>query len=168
VHCAACHGPGGSGQADLFPDLTDAHWQWGGAPEAIAQTIESGRSGVMPPLAGTLDANELDAMTDFVIALGEGRTEAEAGAAADEFTTPRTRFAAICAACHAADASGNPAIGAPDLTTGVYTYGNGFDAIRQTIAAGRQGQMPAFGDRLDRTQIKLLTVWLRSHAGTAE
>jgi len=158
VHCAVCHGPDAGGQADLFPSLMDSHWQWGGSDAAIAQTIRSGRQAVMPPLADPLGEDGLAAMTGYVVALGDG------SAGAPEHAAARQRFAELCSACHGAEATGNPVLGAPDLTAGVYIYGGGRDAIRQTIAGGRQGQMPAFGERLDATQIKLLTVWLRASA----
>jgi cytochrome c oxidase cbb3-type subunit 3 len=97
-------------------------------------------------------------MADYVLALGEGR----AGGAG--FDAARTQFGQLCFACHGADATGNIALGAPDLTDGVYVYGSDLASIRATIADGRQGQMPGFGERLDETQIKLLTVWLSSRA----
>ena len=42
-HCTACHGPNGRGQADLFPDLGDDSWQWGGDEQQLTQTITQGR-----------------------------------------------------------------------------------------------------------------------------
>ena len=162
VHCAACHGQAATGQADLFPNLLDLHWQWGDSPEAIATTIRSGRVAIMPPLEATLGEAGVAAMADYVLALGEGR------AGGPEFDGARTRYGETCIACHGADATGNSLLGAPDLTAGVYAYGGDLDSIRATIASGRQGQMPAFGGRLDETQIKLVTVWIRSRAALAE
>jgi cytochrome c oxidase cbb3-type subunit 3 len=160
VNCAACHGQAATGQADLFPNLLDQHWQWGDSPEAISTTIRSGRTAIMPPLEATLGEAGVTAMAEYVLALGEGRADSA------QFDGARARYAETCFACHGADATGNPVLGAPDLTAGIYVYGGGLDAIRATIAAGRQGQMPAFGGRLDETQIKLLTVWLRSRAAS--
>ncbi len=158
VNCAACHGQAATGQADLFPNLLDRHWQWGDSPEAIATTVRAGRMAIMPPLEATLGEAGVAAMAEYVLALGQGR----AGTA--QFDAARTRYGEICVACHGADATGNALLGAPDLTAGIYVYGGDLDSIRATIAAGRQGQMPAFGGRLDETQIKLVTVWLRSRA----
>lgn len=158
VHCAACHGQAATGQANLFPSLLDAHWQWGDSPEAIATTIRSGRMAIMPPLEAALGEAGVTVMAEYVLALGEGR------AAGSEFDGARSRYAETCIACHGADATGNTLLGAPDLTAGVYVYGGDLGSIRTTIAAGRQGQMPAFVGRLDDTQIKLVTVWLRSRA----
>ena len=46
--------------------------------------------------------------------------------------------------------------GAPDLTTGMYTYGADVLTIKETILYGREGVMPAFGDTLDDMQIKVV------------
>jgi len=36
--------------------------------------------------------------------------------------------------------------------------------VRESIAKGRTGTMPAFGTRLDAAEIKLLTAWLAAGA----
>ena len=64
-------------------------------------------------------------------------------------------FAAHCAACHGVDMRGNPAVGAPDLTDGVWLWGNGsvYDIERVILYGVRAGisktrdvdDMPAFG-----------------------
>lgn len=162
VHCAACHGPDGTGQADLFPNLMDAHWQWGATPTEIEQTVRNGRIAVMPPLAGPLGPDGVAAMTGYVMALAAGTADA------DEFESARMRYTELCSACHGVDATGTTAVGAPNLAAGVYLYGGSYEAIYETIANGRQGQMPGFGDRLDDTQVKLVTVWLRDRAAAAE
>jgi len=38
-HCSACHGAEAMGQANLFPNLIDDDWQWGGTAEQIEQTL---------------------------------------------------------------------------------------------------------------------------------
>jgi cytochrome c oxidase cbb3-type subunit 3 len=48
-NCAACHGENAGGQANLFPNLTDREWQWGGETAQLEQTITAGRQAVMPP-----------------------------------------------------------------------------------------------------------------------
>jgi cytochrome c oxidase cbb3-type subunit 3 len=40
--CTACHGPDARGQAQMFPDLGDESWQWGGSELELAQTITQG------------------------------------------------------------------------------------------------------------------------------
>jgi cytochrome c oxidase cbb3-type subunit III len=64
-------------------------------------------------------------------------------------------YAANCAACHGAQMTGNPALGAPNLTDKVWLYGNGgvFDIERTLLYGIRSKQnksrnvaeMPAFG-----------------------
>lgn len=154
VHCAACHGAEAGGQALLFPNLLDAHWQWGDTAAALEQTIRSGRTAVMPPLLPALGEDGVANLASYVVALSNGTADDTSHAAA------RAQFATLCAACHGQGATGNPLLGAPDLTAGAFTYGGEYDQIHQTIAEGRTGQMPAFGDKLDTTQIRLLTAWL--------
>jgi cytochrome c oxidase cbb3-type subunit 3 len=51
-------------------------------------------------------------------------------------------------------------LGAPALNADAWLYGRSTDAVRESIARGRTGVMPAFGERLDGAQIKLLAAWL--------
>jgi cytochrome c oxidase cbb3-type subunit 3 len=47
--CVACHGADGKGNAAMgAPDLTDDYWLYGGDRTQIAQSIATGRHGVMP------------------------------------------------------------------------------------------------------------------------
>ncbi len=52
-------------------------------------------------------------------------------------------FANNCAVCHGADGGGN--YGFPNLTDNDWLYGGSAEQIKQTIAHGRAGQMPAWG-----------------------
>ena len=56
-------------------------------------------------------------------------------------------------------------LGAPALNDDAWLYGSSTAAVRESISRGRTGVMPAFGERLDSAQIKLLTAWL--DGGTA-
>jgi cytochrome c oxidase cbb3-type subunit 3 len=49
-----------------------------------------------------------------------------------------------CAACHGRDGRGNQALGAPDLTDGVWLYGGTGKDIVASITHGRAGVMPAW------------------------
>ncbi|MCK5089280.1 MAG: cytochrome-c oxidase, cbb3-type subunit III, partial [Hyphomicrobiaceae bacterium] len=54
-NCGACHGEDGKGSIELgAPNLTDNIWLFGSAPAAIAETIRTGRGGVMPHWTGRL------------------------------------------------------------------------------------------------------------------
>ena len=70
----------------------------------------------------------------------------------------------ICVACHGPDGAGNPLLGAPALNDAIWTYGGERAEVVESIANGRTGVMPAFGTRLDETQIRLLVAWLKSGA----
>lgn len=154
VHCSACHGVHAEGQARLFPNLTDAEWQWGSSPAQIEQTISAGRTGVMAPFLAALQPEGVDELTQFVIALSLGRGDAP------EVAAGKTRYDQLCFACHGADGSGNELLGAPALNDTEWTYGGDYDSVYTSIADGRTGVMPPFGDSLDPTQIRALTAWL--------
>lgn len=58
------------------------------------------------------------------------------------------------------DGTGNPALGAPTFTDDNWLYGGSQADLAQTIAKGRLGIMPSFGDRLDEVQVRMLVAWL--------
>jgi cytochrome c oxidase cbb3-type subunit 3 len=149
--CSVCHGPGGVGQANLFPNLQDADWQWGGSPEQLEQTLLGGRRANMIAWQDILSAEIIDDVAGYVITLSEGGDETHPGKATYEQN---------CAACHGVDGAGNTALGASQLSDDIWLYGGDLDTIRETLLYGRNGQMPAFGERLDDFQIKLLVAWL--------
>lgn len=151
-NCAACHGYDAAGQAAMFPSLIDDDWQWGNSVAQIEQTLRSGRNAVMVgwlPILGGEDG--VKRMADYVRVIG---TDAAGGHPA------ATQYQMFCSACHGPAGAGNPALGAPNLADDTWLYGNSDAALYETLANGRQGEMPAFGERLDDTQIRLLTAWL--------
>lgn len=156
-NCAACHGTDAKGQADLFPDLTDADWQWGSEPERIEQTIRNGRRGAMPAHAALIGEDGIEQAVGYVLALSNGETVAD-----DD--PGRMIFGTYCFACHGEGGTGNPLLGAPNLSDQIWLYGGDRESIGETIANGRNGVMPAFGERLDDTQIRLLLAWLTRNA----
>ncbi|MDD9821835.1 MAG: c-type cytochrome [Gammaproteobacteria bacterium] len=87
----------------------------------------------------------------------------DGGDASDVVAAGRTKYAQFCAACHGPGGKGNPALGAPDLTDEVWFYGNTPAAIRAAIRHGRRNQMPAQGQRLTETQLRLLVAYLLRH-----
>jgi cytochrome c oxidase cbb3-type subunit 3 len=151
-HCSACHGSDARGQANQFPNLANDRWQWGGSEREIADTITRGRLAVMPPWQPALGDAGVAAVAEYVRAIASGNPPAD-GEGARIYRTS-------CIACHGADGGGLAALGAPSLKDPEWIYGGSLADIRTTIANGRNGQMPAFGERLDATQIKLLTAWL--------
>ena len=152
-NCAVCHGYDAAGQASLFPDLTDDVWEWGGTPEQIETTIRTGRNAAMPSWASVLGEDGVENVANYVLGLG-------AGAAASQEHAGRPQFEQICAACHGLAGEGNAALGAPSLVDDVWLYGGDLETIKQSITDGRTGVMPAFGERLDDTQVRLLVALL--------
>ena len=150
-NCAVCHGYDAAGQASLFPDLTDDVWQWGGTPDQIENTIRNGRTAVMPGWSSILDEASAENVAGYVLALGAGAAQEHAG---------RAQYEQICGACHGLTGEGNAALGAPNLVDGVWLYGGSLEAIQESIVNGRTGIMPAFGERLDSTQVRLLVALL--------
>jgi cytochrome c oxidase cbb3-type subunit 3 len=151
-NCAACHGAEASGQANLFPNLRDADWQWGGEPAQIEQTIRNGRTAVMVPWQAALGDEGVRDAAAFVQAMAAGE--------AVEGLPGQAQFMQFCFACHGPTGDGNPLLGAPRLNDTTWLYGGSLDALTHSISIGRNGQMPAFADRLDDLQIKLLVAWL--------
>ncbi len=154
-NCATCHGSDGGG-APGFPTLNDDDWLWGGDPDTVAKTIADGRMGVMPAWQSVLGDAGVEDVLDYVFSL-QGRTltagDAQAGG---------VKFAQLCVACHGADGRGNRQLGAPDLTDDVWLHGGSLAAVRDSIAKGRAGTMPAHSARLGETCVKLLAAYVLS------
>lgn len=155
-NCAACHGPEGTGMAQHFPNLRDEDWQWGGTAEQIEQTLRNGRRAAMPAWSATLDDTRIAEVIAHLRSLGP-----DAGAANPAGQQTYTQF---CAGCHGPGAQGNSMLGAPNLTDAIWLYGGDDAALSQTLKQGRNGMMPAFGNRLSDVQIRLLIAWLTQTA----
>jgi cytochrome c oxidase cbb3-type subunit III len=149
--CSACHGPDARGQASLFPNLVDVEWQWGSSAEQIEQTIRGGRSANMLAWQAILGDENINQVADYIIQLGDSVSESHAG---------KLVYDQNCVACHGADGSGNILLGAPSLIDDIWLYGGDLKTVKASIAAGRNGIMPAFAQRLDDAQIKLLVAML--------
>ena len=166
--CATCHGSAGKG-AIGYPNLTDDVWHWGGSPEQVLQSVLDGREGVMPPWGKILEGMGGADATDYVIAhvraLGEN-----GGDVRGDFAAARGKalYEGVCVACHGKDGKGDANVGAPDLTDGYWMYGDSRESLRETIANGRHGVMPAWGKLLGDTRSRLVAayVWSLSHQPT--
>jgi cytochrome c oxidase cbb3-type subunit 3 len=154
-NCAACHGSDGGG-APGFPNLTDKDWLWGGDADTVLATIGNGRSGVMPPWGEALGSRGVEDVLSYVLSLSGRKLEA------GDVRAGARKFAEMCAACHGPDAHGNPALGAPNLTDGIWLHGGSLAAVRDTIEKGRNGTMPAHAVRLGETRVKLLAAYVLS------
>ncbi|HEY8594715.1 MAG TPA: cytochrome-c oxidase, cbb3-type subunit III [Devosiaceae bacterium] len=166
-NCAACHGADATGGPG-FPNLTDRAWLWGGTPQDVFETIRVGvnsghpesRASQMPAWGrdGMLDRNAIAEVADYVYSLSHDA--GDAGIAPARLTSGATVFAENCAACHGEDATGNPDIGAPDLTDGFWLYGGDRDSIYRTVFNGREGHMPTWEQRLCETDRKVLALYV--------
>ena len=72
----------------------------------------------------------------------------------------RMLFEDNCAACHGRAGTGNPLLGAPNLTDHLWLYGGSAADIHQTIHDGRQGHMPSWSPRLSNDQIHVLAAYV--------
>jgi len=156
TYCAVCHGSDARGAAG-FPNLRDNDWLYGGAPEQIETTILYGRSGVMPawegPLGGTEGVNQV---ATYVMSLA-GRDVDD-----DLATAGKTKFDMFCVGCHMPEGTGNQALGAPDLTNNIWLYGGSPRSIKETIAKGRSGRMPAHSEFLGKAKSHVLAAYVYS------
>lgn len=155
TNCSTCHGSDARG-ASGYPNLTDGHWIWGSQPDQVWTSIYEGRLAAMPGFDGALNDQEITRTAVYVQQLA-GQDVDQTMAAGG-----KRHFDLLCAACHGGDGKGNPTLGAPDLTTGVYTYGGSIDDLRHTIRSGRNGVMPAQRDLLGESRARLVTAYILS------
>jgi cytochrome c oxidase cbb3-type subunit 3 len=154
-HCAQCHASDAGGNRG-FPSLADRDWLWGGAPEAIKTSIAEGRTGVMPPFGPALGEQGVKDAAHYVMSLSGGAHDSIRAARGKE------KFAQLCVACHGADGKGNPQLGAPNLTDGIWLHGAGEPTVIETITRGRNNQMPAHKELLTPAKIHLLAAYVYS------
>lgn len=152
-YCSQCHGTAAQGNPG-FPNLTDDAWIWGGTPQAIHQSIAGGRRAAMPAWGAALGEAGVHATTQYVLSLSGRAVDSsvvEAG---------KGHYQSLCIACHGADGTGNPLLGAPNLTDDAWVYGGSPDVIAASILQGRNGVMPAQSDLLDPARIHLVAAWV--------
>lgn len=155
-NCAQCHGSDARGAVG-FPNLTDNSWQWGGEPETVLATITHGRTAAMPALGATIgDDAAATAVATYVQSLSGMKVDTALS------SVGKAKFDVVCAACHTAAGTGNPILGAPNLTDDVWLYRPDLATIKQGIQHGRNGQMPAFGPILGELRARLVTGYVLS------
>ncbi|MEO5348621.1 MAG: cytochrome-c oxidase, cbb3-type subunit III [Magnetococcus sp. YQC-3] len=181
--CAPCHGSSGVGvKSGGFPNLADDDWLFGGDLNTIQETISNGRSGQMPAhlqgAGGAFTEAQVNDLTEFVLSLS-GRSK---DATATQRGALLFRGEAGCNGCHGDKGDGSvkgsfnggpvPPVGAPNLTDNIWLYGGEPAAIRESIARGRVGQMPAWsseakavGKKLTPLQIKQVALYVHGLGG---
>lgn len=157
--CATCHGSDAKG-ARGFPNLTDADWQWGGSPDDILTTVLHGRQAVMPPFGDVVGGEQGAGEVAVYVQSLSGQRVDQAMAAAG-----KAKFDMVCTACHGVDGTGNPMLGAPNLTDDVWLYGNDFATVRKAVLEGHNGTMPAHEPIIGEMRARLVAawVWAQSH-----
>ncbi|MEG8221944.1 cytochrome-c oxidase, cbb3-type subunit III [Sphingomonas sp. HH69] len=169
VHCVQCHGSGAAGGKG-YPNLNDDDWLWGGDLATIEKTLIDGirnpghdatRVSMMPAFGRDqlLTAPQVDDVVAYVrVASRQDKPSAAAQRGA-------ALFADNCAVCHGTDAKGNRALGAPNLTDGIWLYGGDTESIHQSVWNSRQGVMPRWDDKLSPATIRMLAVYVHSLGG---
>jgi cytochrome c oxidase cbb3-type subunit 3 len=167
-NCAPCHGRGAQGFKG-YPNLNDDDWLWGGSIDMIEKTIRHGiradnaetHAMAMPRFGidQMLDGNQMSDAADFVLSLSAPGGDAAA------IERGRATFAEQCSACHGEAGKGSIEMGAPNLTDGIWLYGNRKADIMETIRTGRGGVMPAWEGKLDPATIKMLAIYVHSLGG---
>jgi len=166
TNCSQCHGSGATG-AKGYPNLQDDDWLWGGTPDDILQTVTHGirfeqdddtRQSQMPAFGRDeiLSETEIAAVADHVLSLSGKADATEEG---------RQIFADNCAACHGENGEGQQALGAPNLTDGIWLYGGDRATVIATITNSRAGVMPAWARRLSEAQIKQVALYVHDLGG---
>jgi cytochrome c oxidase cbb3-type subunit 3 len=181
AHCAACHGSQGRGDPGRgVPNLSDGDWLYGtGLVSDIEQVIKYGiRShhprawdlAIMPAYATaapsardakipSLTSRDIRDLVEFLIHEQGGSADSAAAARGADL------FAGVggCYDCHATDAKGDSAIGAPNLTDRITLYGDGSrESLAMSIAYGRHGFCPAWVTRISPAGIRELAVFVYS------
>ena len=155
-YCSVCHGSDARG-AKSFPNLRDNDWLYGGSPEAIKASIMHGRTGAMPAWEGALGGEKgIDQVAEYVQQLAGREIDADLAALG------KAKFDMFCVACHMPAGTGNQAIGAPNLTDNIWLYGGSPKAIKQSIAKGRTGRMPAHAEFLGEAKVHILAAYIYS------
>lgn len=152
-YCSQCHGANALG-ATGFPNLTDDVWNWGGSPQQIETTLNNGRIGVMPALSSVFPTEQaLNQMVEYVRNMPDGM---------DSSSPAHTTYMQLCVGCHGPGGQGMQVLGAPSLVDDVWLYGSSENAVRKSIAEGRNGVMPAHLDMLGPDRIRILSAYVYS------
>ncbi|MFY8154385.1 MAG: c-type cytochrome, partial [Hyphomicrobiales bacterium] len=125
----------------------------GNAETRISQMPAFGKDGLLKPAEIRVVANHVRALAGLPTEQG-----------VDLAKGPEL-FATNCAACHGDAGKGNKELGAPNLTDAISLYGMDMASLTETLTNSRAGVMPAWGQRLDPTTVKALTLYVHSLGG---
>jgi cytochrome c oxidase cbb3-type subunit 3 len=155
TYCSVCHGSDARGSKG-FPNLTDNDWLYGDTAAAVKTSIMDGRQGVMPAWQAVVGDQGVAELSAYVYSLNGRETDSVQIQAGSE------KYKMFCAACHMPDGTGNPALGAPNLTDKTWLYGGSVDNIQDSIRNGRNGKMPAHAEFLGNDKSHVLAAYVLS------
>jgi len=180
-HCSDCHGRDARGDPGRgIPNLTDADWLYGSGrigeiERIVLYGIRSGHSKAqqaadMPAFATAhpyaryaiepLDPQQLSDVAGLVYSFQHRSAVTPESIARG---TQVYHGKGLCFDCHSDHATGDPAIGAPNLTDGVWLYGDGsLESIKAHIARGLKGVCPAWASRLRPETIRAIAVYVHT------
>lgn len=170
-NCAACHQTGGAGVVGSYPNLADDDWLYGGSFNDITHSITHGRNGFMPAFATSLSAQQLDDAAEYVLSLSGNSMDAARTARGKTIFNGQVGG---CYYCHGKSARGMKSTGAANLTDSIWTIANvpGQSSladkkavVKNVISKGVNRKMPAWDERLSKTQIKILAFYVYQLGG---
>jgi cytochrome c oxidase cbb3-type subunit III len=182
--CATCHGARLEGDREnAVPNLADDEWLYGTGrvseiEHIVLYGIRSGNSkgwdlAHMPAFASEhpynlyamapLRPGDIDDVTTYVLSFQHPQSDPVAVERGSRIFRDPSR--GNCVDCHGPDGKGDSAIGAPDLTDGVWLRGDGSrQSIEDTVAHGLSGQCPAWFMRLSPVTIRAVAVYVHGMA----
>ena len=185
VHCQACHGVDGSGDAvrsamKTIPDFTSLEWQAAHPEVEIAHRIMTGDPPLMPAFKDKLTKNQNLALAIYVRAFSvePGKTRpAQPGREPPSTLVVKHESAEQmyrdlrCLGCHDRDGRGRvvrtamPEI--PDFTDPTWQTKNPDAELVKAIVDGKGKFMPPVKDKLDKADLEKLVAFVRSFKGAA-
>jgi len=182
-NCASCHGAAGRGDFTRgIPNLTDADWLYGSGrvgeiERIVLYGIRSGHSrsqhsADMPAFAtpNPYDRYPIEPLTPLEVQdVAEliYSFQHKAAVRADVIARGDTVYhgKGLCFDCHSDHATGDPAVGAPNLTDSTWLYGGGsLDDIKAAVQWGLAGICPQWIARLPPEKIRAIAVYVYSLA----
>jgi cytochrome c oxidase cbb3-type subunit III len=186
-HCASCHGAHLQGNpADAVPNLADNEWLYGSGrvseiEHIVLYGIRSGNSkgwdlAHMPAFAtahpynlyaiAPLGPHEIEDVTTYILSFQRRQTDLAAVERGNRIFRDPTR--GNCVDCHGPDGKGDSAIGAPDLTDGIWLRGDGSpQSIADTVGHGLAGHCPAWVTKLSPVTIRAIAVYVYAASRSA-
>ncbi|MCG6886397.1 MAG: cytochrome-c oxidase, cbb3-type subunit III [Proteobacteria bacterium] len=169
--CAACHQAGANGVIGSYPNLLDDDWLWGGTYDQIHASIANGHNGFMPAFSKTLNSAQMDDVAEYVISLSGSDVNPQKAEIGSNIFNGETGG---CYYCHDKGGVGRISQGAANLTDSIWTIADvpgqatleGKKAVvKRVIANGVNRKMPAWKNRLNDTEVKILTFYVHELGG---